>query len=82
MSAQRRPSGLVEMSVKSCWSRRVSRSWYGGVAWEGHRTARLRAANVSPVRGLFCVGAGAHPGAGVPATALGAAIVASAVGKA
>ena len=63
-------------------SRHVSASRYGGVAWEGHRTARLRAANVSPVRGLFCVGAGAHPGAGVPATTLGAAIVASAVGKA
>lgn len=63
-------------------SRQVAASWQAGVAWEGHRTARLRAANVSPIRGLFCVGAGAHPGGGVPSTALGAAIVASAVGKA
>ena len=63
-------------------SRHVSPSWPGGVAWEGHRTARLRAANISPIQGLFCVGAGAHPGVGVPSVTLGAAIVATAVGKA
>jgi UDP-galactopyranose mutase len=63
-------------------SRYTSPSWQTGVAWEGHRTARLRAGNLSPVKGLFCVGAGAHPGGGVPSTTLGAAIVASAVGKA
>jgi phytoene desaturase len=63
-------------------SRHTSPSWQTGVAWEGHRTARLRAGNLSPVKGLFCVGAGAHPGGGVPSTTLGAAIVASAVGKA
>jgi phytoene desaturase len=63
-------------------SRRASPSWWTGVAWEGARTARRRASNVSPVKGLFCVGAGAHPGTGVPATTLGAAIVAEAVGKA
>ncbi|GAA1683161.1 phytoene desaturase family protein [Kribbella yunnanensis] len=63
-------------------SRQVSPSWWAGVAWEGYRTARRRAANVSPVKGLYCVGAGAHPGSGVPATTLGAAIVADAIGKA
>jgi UDP-galactopyranose mutase len=63
-------------------SRRTSPSWWTGVAWEGARTAGRWASNVSPVKGLFCVGAGAHPGTGVPATTLGAAIVAEAVGKA
>ena len=63
-------------------ARQTSPSWWAGVAWEGFRTARRRAANVSPVKGLYCVGAGAHPGAGVPATTLGAAIVADAIGKA
>ncbi len=63
-------------------SRQVSPSWWAGVAWEGYRTARRRAGNVSPVKGLYCVGAGAHPGSGVPATTLGAAIVADAIGKA
>jgi phytoene desaturase len=63
-------------------SRQTSASWWAGVAWEGYRTARRRAGNISPVKGLYCVGAGAHPGSGVPATTLGAAIVAEAVGKA
>ncbi|TDD58458.1 FAD-binding protein [Kribbella antibiotica] len=63
-------------------SRQVSPSWWAGVAWEGYRTARRRASNVSPVKGLYCVGAGAHPGSGVPATTLGAAIVADVIGKA
>ncbi len=63
-------------------SRQSSSSWLAGVAWEGFRTARKRAANVSPVKGLYCVGAGAHPGTGVPATTLGAAIVADVIGKA
>ncbi|WP_246486943.1 phytoene desaturase family protein [Kribbella qitaiheensis] len=63
-------------------SRQASSSWLAGVAWEGFRTARKRAANVSPIKGLYCVGAGAHPGTGVPATTLGAAIVADAIGKA
>lgn len=63
-------------------SRQTSPSWWAGVAWEGYRTARRRASNVSPIKGLYCVGAGAHPGSGVPATTLGAAIVADAIGKA
>ncbi|MGZ0146674.1 phytoene desaturase family protein [Kribbella sp. WER1] len=67
---------------ESVVSRQTSPSWWAGVAWEGYRTARRRASNVSPVKGLYCVGAGAHPGSGVPATTLGAAIVADAIGKA
>jgi len=63
-------------------TRQTSPSWWAGVAWEGYRTARRRAANISPVKGLYCVGAGAHPGTGVPATTLSAAIVADAIGKA
>jgi phytoene dehydrogenase-like protein len=61
--------------------RHTSASWPAGVAWDGPRTVRRRAGNVSPVKGLYCVGAGAHPGCGVPATALGAAIVATTIGK-
>jgi UDP-galactopyranose mutase len=63
-------------------TRQTSPSWWAGVAWEGYKTAKRRAANISPIKGLYCVGAGAHPGAGVPATTLGAAVVADAVGKA
>jgi phytoene dehydrogenase-like protein len=63
-------------------ARQTSPSWLAGVAWEGYKTARRRAANISPIKGLYCVGAGAHPGTGVPATTLGAAIVADAIGKA
>ena len=63
-------------------SRQTSPSWLAGVAWEGYRTARRRASNVSPIKGLYCVGAGAHPGSGVPSTTLGAAIVADSIGKA
>ncbi|HEU4948524.1 MAG TPA: FAD-dependent oxidoreductase [Kribbella sp.] len=63
-------------------ARHISPAWSAGVAWEGARTAGRRASNLSPVKGLYCVGAGAHPGAGVPAAALGAAIVAEAIGKA
>ncbi|MGH3368557.1 MAG: phytoene desaturase family protein, partial [Nocardioidaceae bacterium] len=63
-------------------SRQTSGSWWIGVAWEGARTAGRRATNVTAVKGLYCVGGGAHPGVGVPAVVLGAAIVADAVGKA
>jgi phytoene desaturase len=53
-----------------------------GVRWSGPRTARWRAGNQTPVRGLYCVGASAHPGAGIPLVGLGAALVAQLVGKA
>jgi phytoene dehydrogenase-like protein len=63
-------------------SRHASPPWSAGVAWEGARIVGRRASNVSPLKGLYCVGAGSHPGAGVPSTSLGAAIVAEAIGKA
>jgi phytoene desaturase len=53
-----------------------------GLRWSGPRTIDWRPANQTPVRGLFCVGASAHPGAGVPLVGLGAALVAQLVGKA
>jgi UDP-galactopyranose mutase len=53
-----------------------------GVRWAGVRTASWRPLNRTPVHGLYCVGASAHPGAGVPLVGLGAAIVAQLVGKA
>ena len=53
-----------------------------GVAWRGPKTARHRTPNVTDVAGLYCVGASAHPGAGVPFVVWGAALVADAIGKA
>lgn len=53
-----------------------------GTAWRGARTLLDRPSNATPITGLFCVGATAHPGAGLPYVGLGAATVASLVGKA
>jgi phytoene dehydrogenase-like protein len=53
-----------------------------GTRWAGPRTAAWRPLNQTAVRGLYCVGASAHPGAGVPLVGLGAALVAQLVGKA
>jgi phytoene desaturase len=53
-----------------------------GVRWAGPRTVAWRPTNQTPVHGLYCVGASAHPGAGVPLVGLGAALVAQLVGKA
>ena len=53
-----------------------------GVLWQGRTTLDRRAATSPPVAGLYCAGAHAAPGAGVPLVGLGAALVAQAVGKA
>jgi len=53
-----------------------------GVRWAGPRTVDWRPVNQTPVRGLYLVGASAHPGSGVPLVGLGAALVAQLVGKA
>jgi phytoene desaturase len=53
-----------------------------GVRWAGPRTVEWRPTNQTPVRGLYLVGASAHPGPGVPLVGLGAALVAQLVGKA
>ncbi|GAB3419290.1 phytoene desaturase family protein [Flindersiella endophytica] len=53
-----------------------------GPVWDGVRTARSLAPNRDSVRGLFHVGAHAHPGPGLPYVLLGAATVAGLIGKA
>ncbi|MPZ63932.1 MAG: FAD-dependent oxidoreductase [Propionibacteriales bacterium] len=53
-----------------------------GVSWDGTGTVSRRLPNETPVPGLYCVGASAHPGAGVPLAGLGAALVAQLIGKA
>ena len=47
-----------------------------GTSSNGPRAAFLRAANVSPVPGLYLVGGSAHPGGGLPLVGMGAEIVA------
>lgn len=68
----RSPKDLVEL-------------WGGspyGVLWQGRRTVERRAGTRTPWPNVFCVGAHATPGAGVPYVGLSAALVAQAIGKA
>ncbi len=53
-----------------------------GTSSNGAGSAFLRAANTSPVPGLFCVGGSAHPGGGLPLVGLSAKIAAEAIGPA
>jgi phytoene desaturase len=53
-----------------------------GTASHGPRAAFRRAANRSPVPGLFLTGGSAHPGGGLPLVALSARAVASLIGPA
>jgi phytoene desaturase len=53
-----------------------------GTSSNGTRAAFLRAANRSPVPGLFLVGGSAHPGGGLPLVGMSAAIVADLIGPA
>ena len=53
-----------------------------GTSSNGTRAAFLRAANRSPIPGLFLVGGSAHPGGGLPLVGMSAAIVADLVGPA
>jgi phytoene dehydrogenase-like protein len=53
-----------------------------GTSSNGRRAAFLRAANRSPVPGLYLVGGSAHPGGGLPLVGLSAAIVADLIGPA
>jgi UDP-galactopyranose mutase len=52
------------------------------VRWEGRGTLRDRLGTVTPLPGVYGAGASAAPGAGVPFVALGAALVAQAIGRA
>ncbi|HEU4515011.1 MAG TPA: FAD-dependent oxidoreductase [Nocardioidaceae bacterium] len=53
-----------------------------GVLWQGRVTVERRAGTTTPWPNVYCAGAHAAPGAGVPFVGLGAALVAQAVGKA
>jgi hypothetical protein len=53
-----------------------------GTSSNGARSAFLRAANRSPLQGLYCVGGSAHPGGGLPLVGISAEIVAEAIGRA
>ena len=53
-----------------------------GVRWQGRATVGRRAQTVTPVANLYCAGAHATPGAGLPFVGLGAALVAQVVGPA
>lgn len=60
-------------------------AWGGspmGVLWQGRSTVEHRAGTTTPLANVFCAGAHATPGAGIPFVGLGAALVAQAVGKA
>ena len=65
--------------------RELVETWGGspyGVLWQGRTTVERRAGTTTPWPNVFCAGAHATPGAGVPFVGLGAALVAQAVGKA
>jgi phytoene dehydrogenase-like protein len=65
--------------------RRLVEHWGGspyGVLWQGRATLDRRTGTRTPVPGVFCAGAHAAPGSGVPFVGLSAALVAEAVGRA
>ncbi len=53
-----------------------------GTSSNGARSAFLRAANRSPVPGLYLAGGSAHPGGGLPLVGLSAELVADLIGRA
>lgn len=59
--------------------------WHGspyGVLWQGRTTVASRMGARSPVEGVYCAGAHATPGAGLPFVGLSAALVAQEIGPA
>lgn len=52
-----------------------------GTSSNGARSAFLRPANASPVKGLYLVGGSAHPGGGLPLVGMSAEIVANLIGR-
>jgi phytoene dehydrogenase-like protein len=65
--------------------RDVVEAWGGspyGVLWQGRVTVDRRARTTTPWPNVYCAGAHAAPGSGVPFVGLGAALVAQAVGRA
>ncbi len=62
-----------------------SERWSGspwGVRWQGRGTVRHRLGPRTPIAGVYCAGAHATPGAGIPLVGLSAALVAHVVGPA
>ena len=53
-----------------------------GTSSNGARSAFLRAANRSPVPGLYLASGSAHPGGGLPLVGLSAELVADLIGRA
>lgn len=53
-----------------------------GVAWRGAGTVDQRPLPGTPINGVHCIGASAHPGPGLPLVGLGAAQCAAAIGTA
>lgn len=80
------------LDVRDAVDVRVDRSpreqveaWGGspyGVLWQGRATVDRRAGTTTPIANLYCAGAHAAPGAGVPFVGLSAALVAQVVGPA
>ena len=65
--------------------RELAEMWAGspyGVLWQGRATVNARMGTTTPIAGVFCAGAHATPGAGVPFVGLSAALVAQEIGKA
>lgn len=76
--------GAVEVRVDRSPREQVE-AWAGspyGVQWQGRRTIEQRAGTTTAWPNVFCAGAHATPGAGVPFVGLGAALVAELVGRA
>jgi phytoene dehydrogenase-like protein len=76
--------GQVEVRVDR--SPRTIVEEYGGspygLLWQGRRTVDRQAPTTTPLGNVYCAGAHASPGAGVPLVGLGAALVAQALGPA
>lgn len=65
--------------------RELVEAWGGspyGVLWQGRATLSQRIGTTSPIAGVYCAGAHATPGAGLPYVGLSAALVAAQIGKA
>jgi phytoene dehydrogenase-like protein len=65
--------------------RELVETWGGspyGVLWQGRTTLSQRMGTVAPVGNVFCAGAHAAPGSGLPFVGLSAALVAEAIGRA
>ena len=65
--------------------RELVEAWGGspyGVLWQGRATLNQRIGTRTPLPGVFCAGAHASPGSGVPFVGLGAALVATEIGPA